>query len=107
MIHFDKTGHLDIAYHSGPVRIGLGDPYMTAELVLDNGPTLDLLRPSPFPAVNAWVMIGNEPIEYVSATGLTLTARNAARPAWHNPGDQVFFARVIEVDMMGGVRGIR
>lgn len=108
VIHFDRQGHLDIAYHSGQdVSVGLGDPYQAAELAEDKGATLDLLTSNPFPPTGGIVMIANELIRYQSATGLTLTVSKPARVPVHPAGAQVLFARVVVVDHMGIVRRSR
>jgi len=116
VIHFDSEGRLDIAYHSRPVRIALGDPYQAVPLVGDNLTYVDVANVNPFPTAGGFVIIGNdelgyEAVRYASTNGLRLEGvtdldGNNRTVAFAGTGIQVFFARLVEVDTMGTVRPI-
>ncbi|MCK4284199.1 MAG: prepilin-type N-terminal cleavage/methylation domain-containing protein [Candidatus Brocadiae bacterium] len=122
VIHFDKAGHLDIAYHSGPVYIGLGDPYQIVQLAddIDDVVTTLTVQPNnPYQVSGGIIVVGTDAIgwelmRYTAVSGLQVTGLDRsgqfgtmARSHLVANNEQVLFARVIEVDQMGGVRRVR
>jgi prepilin-type N-terminal cleavage/methylation domain-containing protein len=117
IIHFDDEGQLDIAHHTGPVYIALGDPFMTAELAaqLNSSDTdpFEVTPSNPFPPTGGVVMIGEgeewELIRYYGGTDTTvgdtvdLNERGylVTADSTHDAGEVVYFARIIEVPQNG------
>jgi prepilin-type N-terminal cleavage/methylation domain-containing protein len=113
-VHYDAQGFLNLAYHSGPVSVTLGDPYQAAEL---SGPigagdlTLSVRPTNPFPTTGGLVLIvATNPLqsdEVICGDAAGLNLNNLVRgqygtaPSAHDAGDKVYFARVIQVDTTG------
>jgi prepilin-type N-terminal cleavage/methylation domain-containing protein len=112
-VYYDAQGFLNLAYHTGPVNVTVGDPYQAAELTNvvpnSNAATTLKLRPNnPFPPTGGLVLVGNEVIFYDNAAGadLNVLAANGRGQygtpiSQHNPGDKVYFARVTNVGTTG------
>jgi len=129
VVHFNGQGQLDIAYHSQPVYVTVGDPYQTAVLANDAGGTLLLRNTNPFPPTGGAVVVGNptlgyEVVTYTSASSLTLNVGSlpaidpgaVGRDSYgttffsvygpHAQGDTVYFARTVKVGATGLVEQI-
>lgn len=108
VVHYNGQGQLDIAYHTGPVYVTVGDPYQTAVLANDTGVTLQLQGRNPFPPTGGQVLVENEVITYASVAGRTLTGLSQMDGTpritpIHAQGKTVYFARTITVSMTGTV----
>jgi type II secretory pathway pseudopilin PulG len=114
VIHFDGQGHLDIAYHSGPAYVGLGDPYQAAplqgDLAAGDSTYLYLGAPNPFPRGEGSMLVGGELIHYLSGDETSLNIAPSGRGAfgtydqWHPSGQEAHYARVLSVSLTGVVR---
>ena len=112
-VYYDAQGFLNLAYHTQPVYIAVGDPYQQALLSADTGPTIVLAGASPFPLTGGLVMLGNDVIQYTGvAGGNTLTGltrrysppdNNAVYVGAGPPAGHVYFARVVKVEPTGVV----
>lgn len=116
VIHFDAQGQLDLSYHSGPVYIGLGDPYQAARLAtgIAAGATtwLSLAPRNPFPRSGGAVLVGGELVRYSvgTDTGLNILPAPNGRgqygttTAGHATGADVYYARVVRISQGGVVQ---
>ncbi len=125
-IYFNAQGFLDLAHHTGPVYVALGDPYQAALLddPTDSFGTTETqfnVRPqNPFPPLGGFVLVGHERrgyelMRYESASGPTLDLNSTDNRDWPRgtsptdpqDGDDVYFARVVRVDLAGVVNMVR
>jgi prepilin-type N-terminal cleavage/methylation domain-containing protein len=115
VVHFDGQGYLDIAYHSGPVYVAVGDPYQasTLDVALPAAATASftLRNSNPFPPGGGLVIIGDEIIEYDDTNLLQCNTLQRGRgntaDADHAAGDPVLFARVMRVTATGVVERVK
>lgn len=119
VVHYNGQGQLDIAYHSAPVYVSVGDPYQTAVLANDTGGTLVLRGTNPFPPTGGEVIVGGpsaayEVITYTNSGGQTLNVGPLAvdpgalgrgsygtTQSAHLAGETVYFARTVKVGPTG------
>jgi prepilin-type N-terminal cleavage/methylation domain-containing protein len=129
VVHYNGQGQLDIAYHSAPVYVSVGDPYQTAVLGNDTGGTLVLQGSNPFPPTGGAVIVGGpsgpyEVVTYASVTGLTLNVpppppiplpvdpgalgrgSYGTTASVHAARETVYFARTVKVGATGLVEQI-
>jgi hypothetical protein len=103
-VYFDGQGNLDLAYHTGPVFVAVGDPFQATLLDSDNGATVLLRGTNPFPPNGGMVLIGAELVDYTGAVGLTLNT--PGRVARYAAGDPVYFARAVRIEQTGIVERV-
>jgi hypothetical protein len=111
-IYFDAQGALDIARHSQPIYVAVGDPYRLGELAADLDDTdtsLTLTLEQNFWGGEGYVLVGEdddyELLYYGDVAGEQLQqlepgVENADRDS-HLAGEEVYFARVVRVSLMG------
>mgnify|MGYP006294565045 FL=1 len=123
-VYFDGQGSLDLARHSQPVYVAVGDPYRTGELDLNNplpaGATeLPLTQIGPNWASEGYILVeytdgGDTYYELLHYDDIDMSVNelqgiddyeneggNAGTGETHEDGERVYFARVVRISPMG------